>query len=124
LLKETAPPQQTTNLTQKTHSSNGSTLLNENNTPTVDHESNWTVKSTIVTAYTQGAGDFAEPTVISKSVTQSSASSSHDVPVITTIKQNKDSSDLSTNKMTGNGTKVHGTTHPTTATSHGNRVNK
>jgi len=123
-LKETTPPQQSTSLPGKTQSLVGSTLPNENKTPTTDHESNWTVKSTIVTTYSQGVGDRSEPTVVSKVVSESSASSSNNIPTTTSIKQVKDSKDLSESKITGNGTSVRGAAPSTTATSNGNRVNK
>ncbi|CAF1226716.1 unnamed protein product, partial [Rotaria sordida] len=47
----------------------------------------WTVKSTIVTTHTQGTGQFTGPTVIRKTVTASSASSSDNLPRTTSNQQ-------------------------------------
>ena len=79
-----------------------STDLNESSTaPLTEHQSNWTVKSTIVTAYTQGyfkslkrfsinpiitdVGEVAGPRLISKVISEAWATSSSDTLVKTTI---------------------------------------
>ncbi|CAF3804114.1 unnamed protein product [Adineta steineri] len=93
------------------------TTLLGNTQPLIDshtHESNWTVKSTIVTAYTQGSGETAGPTVVSKVVSETLASSDSDVPIITSITQKPDP-----------GTPIRhvtSSTTPTATTTNGNRI--
>ncbi|CAF4881583.1 unnamed protein product [Rotaria sp. Silwood1] len=85
------------------------------NISTHEQQSNWTVKSTIVTAYTQGVGEFAGPTVVSKVVSESSASSSDYPSNITSNQQN-----------TGVGSSVQGakSSPPSTTTKDDKHVNK
>ncbi|UJR29816.1 hypothetical protein I4U23_017360 [Adineta vaga] len=77
-----------------------STLLSHDQTTSHIPESNWTVKSTIVTSYSQGVGNLTGPTSISKVVSETYASSSDDVPTITSIKQKKDATILPGNDLT------------------------
>ncbi|CAF4273510.1 unnamed protein product, partial [Rotaria sordida] len=63
--------------------------LADSNTSTEEQHATpgWKVKSTIVTTHTQGTGQFAGPTVIRKTVTESSASSSDNLPRTTSNQQ-------------------------------------
>ncbi|CAF3706325.1 unnamed protein product [Rotaria sp. Silwood1] len=85
------------------------------NISTHEQQSNWTVKSTIVTTYTQGIGEFAGPTVVSKVVSESSSSSSDYPSNITSNQQN-----------TGVGSSVQGakSSPPSTTTKDDKHVNK
>jgi len=67
-----------------------------------EHQSNWTDKSTIVTDYTQGTEELAGPKLGNKFVSESSASSSSNIPTKTSIKDSTKSSELNITAKTSN----------------------
>ncbi|CAF1414695.1 unnamed protein product [Adineta ricciae] len=83
---------------------------------------NWTVKSNIVTSFTQGVGDMTGPTILSQVVTETTASSSNDIPIKTSITEKKDLKILPENALTDNGTSVRGLTQ--SSTTNGHRIKK
>jgi len=101
ILKETTLHQQATSSSENTQSSFASTLpKTENKSSSDEHESSWSVKSTIVTTHTQGADELAGPTVVSQVVSETIASSSNHIPTVTAIQQKTDSTNASESSVT------------------------
>ncbi|CAF3560940.1 unnamed protein product [Rotaria socialis] len=88
ILKKSTKEISTTNLNENIQSLVSLNISNEKRSKKSEHESNETVKSTIATAYTQGTGEFTGPTVVSKMISESFASSSGNIANIRSNQQN------------------------------------